>query len=63
MGQSFEDLIVGIQSFDRDRCIDQLRRLERPKTDFTDEFLQKQSLDQLRHILAAAFLQVRKIGA
>ena len=60
MKKSMTDLVNTVQSFDRDHCIAQLQQLRRPKLDFTDEFLQNQSLDRLRHIVMAAFLQARK---
>lgn len=60
MKESLQDVIDSVQSYDRDHCIAQLLRIRRPKVDFTAEFLQQQSLDRLRHILVAAFLQARK---
>lgn len=60
MSQPIHELIRGVESFDRDRCIAYLRRLSRPKTDFSDEFLADLTLDRLRHIVVAAQLQAQK---
>jgi hypothetical protein len=59
-GGSINELILQVGSFDRDGCIEHLRQMRKPRLDFTDEFLQGQSLDHLRHIVMAAFLQARK---
>lgn len=37
-----------------------MKSIERPRLDFTDEYLNAASLDQLRHILVAAVIQARK---
>ena len=60
MKKSMDNLVNTVQSFDRDRCIAQLSSLKRPKIDFTEEFLQQQTLDRLRHIVLAALLQAAK---
>ena len=60
--QQIEELIDTIHSLDRDRCKSELRRFEMVRLDFTDEFLEKLSLDRLRHVLLAACIQARTHG-
>ncbi len=60
MSQTINDMMQTVESLDREGCITQLRQIRRPKLDFTDEYLQGQSLDKLRHIVMAAFLQAFK---
>lgn len=59
LDQSSEKIITVIYDLDRHGCIHELRAIHRPKLDFTDDFLQMLSLDQLRHILVAACMQAR----
>ena len=60
MSQAINDMMQTVESLDREGCITQLRRIRRPKLDFTEEYLQGQSLDKLRHIVMAAFLHAFK---
>lgn len=60
LNQPVEQIIQEIHSLDRRGCLSELRTFERPRLDFTDEFLNHLSLEQLRHILMAACLQARK---
>lgn len=55
-----EQLIDQIADMDRDDCIIHLRMFEQPMLDFSREYLNQQSEEQLRHILLAACLQARK---
>jgi hypothetical protein len=55
-----EPVIVQINSFDREGCIDELRQLPYLHLDFSDDFLEEQSLDGLRHILMAAYQQAKR---
>lgn len=63
LDQPVERLISRISRLGRAACVAEIRRIERPRLDFTDEFLQRQPLDRLRHILAAAILQNRKASS
>ncbi len=60
LNQSIESVMRQINGFDRRHCIDELKAFPYIKLDFTDEFLQEQSLDRLRHILMAAILVARR---
>jgi hypothetical protein len=60
VNDSIDEMIRTVQTLDRERCMDQLRQMHRPKIDFTDEFLEGMSLDRLRHVVMAAFLQSKK---
>jgi hypothetical protein len=53
-------LLTEIAGLDRERCLARLRAVQRPQLDFTEQFLAQQSLESLRHLLAAAELQARK---
>ena len=55
-----EAVIQTVAALDRDGCKTELRRIERPVLDFTDEYLDSLSIDRLRHVLMAAHLQSRK---
>ena len=57
---SLEQLLKKVASLDREACKRELRGLREIPLDFTEEFLDAQSTDQLRHVLLAACLQVRK---
>ena len=60
MDEPIDQLLTRVYELDRDHCKAALRRFHRPTLDFSDEFLNMQSLDRLRHILMAACLQARK---
>ena len=55
-----DELIRTIHTLDREGCKKQLFHLNRPKLDFTEEFLKTMSTERLRHVLLAACLQARK---
>lgn len=57
---SLDELIVSIADLDREDCVAHLRRFAEPALDFTSDYLDSRSDDQLRHILLAACLQARK---
>ncbi|HEX9897993.1 MAG TPA: hypothetical protein VGC81_02140 [Candidatus Methylomirabilis sp.] len=58
--RQFEEVLRSVQSFDRDACKTRLRSLDELSLDFTDDFLDSLTLDRLRHLLIAAWLQARK---
>ena len=60
LNQPVEQIIEEIHGLDRGRCIAELRSLPRLRLDFTPDFLEHLSLEQLRHVLMAACLQARK---
>lgn len=64
--RSVEDLIRQAQALDREGCKSALRRFRRPRLDFTEEYLDRQTLEQLRHIVLAAWLRAaradRRVG-
>ena len=53
-------LLTEIAGLDRESCLTRLRAIRRPQLDFTEQYLAEQSLESLRHLLAAAELQARK---
>ncbi|NBC11259.1 MAG: hypothetical protein GVY24_05910 [Planctomycetes bacterium] len=55
-----ERLLQQIASLDRAGCIAELKQLPRPKLDFTDEYLEHHSVEELRHLLTAAILAARR---
>ncbi len=57
---SLEEMIREVATLDRADCIAALREFTCPPLDFTDDFLNRQDVDRLRHILLAACLQARK---
>jgi hypothetical protein len=57
---TIEDLIQTVAALDRDTCKARLRLIERPRLDFPDDFLDALSLERLRHLLLAAYLQARR---
>jgi predicted ribonuclease YlaK len=57
---SSDDVLRRVYAMSRQVCMAELRRIDRPRLDFTDEFLAAQSVDRLRHLLVAAHLQARK---
>lgn len=60
LDQSVERIITEINDLDRPRCISQLRSIPQLNLDFTDDFLQGLSLEQLRHVLMAACIQAQR---
>lgn len=58
--QSLERLLCDVQGMDRSQCIRELTHFGQLRLDFTASHLETLSLDQLRHLLAAAILTVRK---
>ena len=60
LNRPVEQLIQEIHSLDREGCTAELRTMNRPRLDFTPEFLEHLTLEQLRHVLMAACLQARK---
>jgi hypothetical protein len=57
---SMDDLIRTIHRLDRDGCKAELLSINRPVLDFTEEFIDEHSTEWMRHVLMAAFLQVRQ---
>ncbi|MEM9414040.1 MAG: hypothetical protein AAGA29_01010 [Planctomycetota bacterium] len=55
-----EQMIVVIAEMSRERCIDELGRVPHIPLDFTEDYLEAISLEQLRHLLFAALLQARR---
>jgi len=53
-------IAVSIAEFSRDQCIAELAGVPYLQLDFTPQFIDSQSTDQLRHILLAACLQARQ---
>lgn len=60
LDQPINQVLVQIYEMDRDTCMAALRSIERPHLDFTEEYLEKVSTEQLKHILAAACMQAHK---
>ena len=58
--EQIDRILTSVPTYDRRRCIDQLHQIKRPRIDFTEEYLNKLSLDRLRHVVVAAYLQARK---
>ena len=58
--EPIDHIIVQISELDRDHCIDELRHVPHLKLDFTEEYLRKQSVESLRHLLLAAVQQARR---
>jgi hypothetical protein len=62
--QQVEDLVLFVSSLDRGGLIRELRSFPASfKVDFSDDFLNKTSLDRLRHIFLALCLQQQKLPA
>ena len=55
-----EQKIQRVCLLDHARCKAELLSITRPRLDFTEGFLDQQSLDHLRHILVAAYVQAAK---
>lgn len=60
LDQPIDRIIADIHALTRAGCIGALRAFEQPQLDFTDEYLEGMSLDQLRHVLMAACIQARR---
>ena len=60
LNQPVDRIIEQIHQLDRDGCVAELRGIQTPRLDFSDEYLASMSLDQLRHVLMAACLQARR---
>ena len=59
--QRFDNLTVSVASLGKAQIKKKLKNFKkRPKLDFTEEYLNKLSLDKLRHILLAAVLTKHK---
>ncbi len=58
--QPIETLLTAVATLDRPGCVRALREVPHLRLDFTDEYLQAQSIEGLRHLLAAAVLQARR---
>ncbi|MEX0776745.1 MAG: hypothetical protein WD042_13665 [Phycisphaeraceae bacterium] len=58
--QPIEDLIRQVSELDRSACIAHLRQVRSPRLDFDDAYLATRTVEQLRHLLLAALLRVRK---
>ncbi len=55
-----DKMIRNVYGFDRAQCKTELTRIVRPKLDLTEEYLEAMSVERLRHILVAAYLQANK---
>jgi len=62
MDPAVEQQILQVYDLDRAGCTEQLLHMEQLKLDFTTEYLSQISIEQLRHLLVAAYLQVTKKG-
>ena len=60
MKSQLEQKIQEVYGLDHARCKAELLNIARPRLDFTEDFLDQQSLDHLRHILVAAYVQAAK---
>jgi len=60
---SVQAILDELGALDRDRCVEELRRVEEPRLDFPDEFYAEASIEQLRHLLLAALTQVQRSPA
>ena len=58
--ESLDTLVSRIARMERAECVMEMRTIEQLPLDFTDEYLDAASLDQLRHLLLAAVVQARK---
>ena len=57
---SVDDAIRSISEMERDDCKRCLRMMNRSWMDFSEDFLDTMSLEKLRHIVLAAWLQVHR---
>ena len=53
-----EELAMQIGTMHRESCIYELKNFDGIPLDFTDHFLQRMSVEELRHVLMAAALTV-----
>jgi len=60
LNQPIDQIITEIHGLDRAGCIAELGAIEMLQLDFTDDYLQELTLDQLRHVLMAACIQARR---
>jgi hypothetical protein len=57
-----DQLMTTIAEMDRDELVHQFRHYPAPfPIDFTDEFLDQQSIDKLRHVFAGLCMHVGKL--
>lgn len=57
-----DDVLAELPQLDRQTCVQYLRAFDRPRLDFTDEFLHSLSVEKLRHLLNAACEQAKEAG-
>jgi len=55
-----EQKIRHVCTLDRDSCMSELLNMQTPKLDFSCEYLGALSIENLRHLLVAAYLQASK---
>ena len=60
MDEQIEQKIQDVYGLDHAQCKAELMRIDRPQLDFTHEYLDALSVERLRHILVAAYLQSAK---
>jgi hypothetical protein len=53
-------LIRDLPTLERNQCVEYVRSFHKPDLDFTDRYLKKLSLKDLRRILYAACVQVKR---
>ncbi len=59
----FEEVLCQVSNLDRQQCINELTHFGKLRLDFTVEYLEDLGDEQLRHMLVAAVLTVRKRSA
>lgn len=60
--EQIEELICAVSAFDRQTLVNQFQSFHASfPIDFTDEFLDSQSLDRLRHIFLALCLEQQRL--
>lgn len=62
MNNTIEEKLRHIYDLDHDCCKAELLSFEDAKLDFTSEYLDTLSVERLRHLLAAAYIQAAKRG-
>ncbi len=60
VSESIEQKLQSVYHLDREHCVRELMTIQQPKLDFTTDYLEALSVDRLRHLLAAAYLQSKK---
>ena len=60
MDPQIEKKIREVYILDHASCVAELLMIKRPKIDFTADYLDQLSIERLRHILVAAYLQAAK---